>query len=279
LAHLWLPWRFLGTLPILEEILPNQLAPLIPLFAAFLVAIGLDTFVHRLGQWKWTANWSVRARRTLGSLVTVALSLLALVPVLVAVGAPLTVETTHQPAYMATDARKLPAGTVLLTIPFLVSGSEIPMLWQAVDGMHYRLAGTGLKTPNASGGPVGSGAPGSARRILGKLTLSGSGLPSGTPIQVLRVRAALEQWKVDKVVITGPSRDPIYASGFFTMALGFGPVFDKGAWVWSLPHGPSALPPAMGASLNQCRGFAATPSERGHPLAMSACVLSAAGHV
>jgi hypothetical protein len=35
----------------------------------------------------------------------------------------------------------------------------------------------------------------------------------------------------------------------------------------------------MGASLSQCRGAAATRPERGHPLAMSACVLLGAGHV
>jgi hypothetical protein len=82
---------------------------------------------------------------------------------------------------------------------------------------------------------------------------------------------------VDDVVIAGESPDPVYASGFVTMALGFGPVYADGAWVWPLPRGPSATPPAMGASLRQCRGFAATPAERRQPLAMSDCVLAAAG--
>ena len=52
---------------------------------------------------------------------------------------------------------------MLLTVPFAVSGSPQPMLWQAVDGIHFRLAGAALKTPNALGGPVGPGPPGSAR--------------------------------------------------------------------------------------------------------------------
>ena len=68
----------------------------------------------------------------------------------------------------------LPAGTVLLTVPFAVSGSTQPMLWQADDDMHFRLAGAALKTPNARGGPVGQGAPGSARRILTNLTSGGA---------------------------------------------------------------------------------------------------------
>ena len=66
---------------------------------------------------------------------------------------------------------------MLLTVPFAVSGSADPMLWQAVDGMHFRLAGAALKTPGPGGGPVGTGAPGSARRILTDLTLVGTALP------------------------------------------------------------------------------------------------------
>jgi hypothetical protein len=276
-GHLWLPWRSLSTLPVLKEILPDQFAPLITLFVAFLVGIGLDGFVHDLGRWRWTTNWSQRARRTVGSAVAASLCLLAVVPVFVAVGAPLTVEPARLPPYMAREAPKLPAGTVLLTIPFAVTGSVPPMFWQAVDGMHFRLAGAALKTPNAAGAPIGNGPPGSARRILSKLSIAGSRPPAGTPGQIQRVRVALAQWKVEQVVIAGESPDPVYASGFFTMALGFGPVYVDGAWVWLLPRGPSAPPPALGASLRQCRGFAATPAERGHPLAMSDCVLAAAG--
>ncbi len=42
LSHLWLPWRNLDTLPILKEILADQITPFIALFLAFLLALGLD---------------------------------------------------------------------------------------------------------------------------------------------------------------------------------------------------------------------------------------------
>ena len=45
LSHLWLPWTHLSTLPVLKEILPDQFAPFIALFAAFLIAIGVDAFL------------------------------------------------------------------------------------------------------------------------------------------------------------------------------------------------------------------------------------------
>jgi hypothetical protein len=87
----------------------------------------------------------------------------------------------------------------------------------------------------------------------------------------------LQTWQVNRVVISGPSRDPIFASGFFTMALGFGPTYVDGAYVWKLPPGPLATTPAVGASLPNCRVAAGTPAARDNPYAMSQCVLAAAG--
>ena len=120
------------------------------------------------------------------------------------------------PPYLRDATTRPPAGNVVLTVPFAVSGSAQPMLWQAMEGMRFRLAGAALKTPNLLGGPVGTGSPGSARRILTDLSIGGSVLPEGTTAQLATVRNALASWQVDQVVITGASRDPVYASGFFT---------------------------------------------------------------
>ena len=80
-------------------------------------------------------------------------------------------------------------------------------------------------------------------------------------------------------MIDGHSRDPVYASGFFTMVLGAAPAFERGAWVWRLqPGGPSATP-ATGASLSRCRAAAAAPTARHDPTFMSRCVLFGAGEV
>jgi hypothetical protein len=91
------------------------------------------------------------------------------------------------------------------------------------------------------------------------------------------VRRALGAWQVDEVVVTGASRDPVYASGFFTMALGVAPAFVRGAWVWNLRPGGATMSAATGSSLSICRGFAAEPGRRGAPLSMAECVLFGAG--
>ena len=234
LGRPWLPWRNLSMLPILKEILPDQFVPLLTLFLAFLIAIGLDV-LHGT-RWRPT-SWPAAHRTVIAAVATVAVAVVAVGPVLVTLEAPLRVVRVHTPAYLRSSAPTLPADDVVLTIPFAVTGSAQPMLWQASEGMHFRLAGAALKTPNALGGPVGTGAPGSARRILTDLTIGGSALPTGTPAELAVVRQALLSWQVDQVVITGSSRDPIYASGFFTEAIGVAPVFERDAWVWTIAAG------------------------------------------
>jgi hypothetical protein len=272
LGHPWLPWKELSTLPVLKEILPDQFVPLLTLFLAFLIALGLDALHGVRGR---STSWSTSHRALVTGVATAAVGAVALVPVFMTFDVPLRVVPIRTPAYLR---EATPTRPVLLTIPFAVSGSATPMLWQADEGMRFRLAGAALKTPDAVGGPVGSGPPGSARRILTNLTLSGAPLPTGTALQLATVRRALGAWQVDEVVVTGASRDPVYASGFFTMALGVAPAFVRGAWVWKLGPGGLTTSAATGSSLSVCRGFAAEPGQRAAPLSMAKCVLFGAGH-
>ncbi len=266
LAHIWLPWHLLGQLPVLQEILPDQLAPFIALSFAFLVALGLNAASERISR---VARWRPSQAKLVSGLLTGAVTVLCLVPVFITFDMPLTVHPIRIPVWMSRDAPKLADHSVLLTVPFAVSGSTPAMLWQAVDDMHFELAGAALKTPNARGGPVGQGAPGSARRIMSDLTIFGSALPTGTSAQLDTVRQAIRTWRVTDVVIDGDSRDPLYASGFLTAALGQAPRYAQGAWVWQIPAGGPTAPPISGVSLPGCRGQA-SPSA---PLAVAECVL------
>jgi hypothetical protein len=273
LWHGWMPWRALGALPVLKEILPDQLAPLVPLFIAFVLALGLDAVYLQI---RAASKKQALRIEVVAGLATIAVGVAALLPVFLTFDMPFTVESAAIPAWMAHAAPSLPHDTVLLTVPFAVSGSDQPMLWQAVDDMHFRLAGAGMKTPDATGGPVGQGAPGSARRILSDLSVGVGGEPKGTAAQLSAVRAALRAWQVDEVVIDGRSRDPVYASGFLAAALGAAPSYVRGAWVWRVPAGGPAAPAASGGALTRCQATAAGSTSRRHPLALAACVLGAA---
>jgi hypothetical protein len=272
--HVWLPWSELSKLPLLKEILPDQIAPFLMLFVAFLLAVGLDELyvAHRRA-----SSWMAGHRTAVTATATAAVAVLAIVPVFVTFEVPVNVRQVVVPTYVRTVARTLPAHTVMLTIPFAISGSTQPMLWQAVDGMHFELAGAALKTPGPNGGPVGQGAPGSARRILTDLTVVGAPEPTGTPAEIATVRNALGTWRVDRVVVAGASRDPVYATGFFTMVLGAAPRAQAGAQVWTLPGGIPTATPAVGASLGFCRTGANTAPPGSRAAAMAHCVLYAAG--
>jgi hypothetical protein len=273
IEHVWMPWRYLSELPVLKEILSDQFAPFIFLFLAFVLAIGIDACVQSM-----RSRWPVSGLRLrlLRAALLAGVSLAVLIPTFVTFDMPFTVRATAVPLWMRQDAPRLSSGSVLLTVPFAVSGSTAPMLWQAVDGMHFSLAGGGLKTPNAHGGPVGQGTPGSARAILSDLSIVGDPQPDGTTAQVMAVRAAVRSWHVTDVVIDGESPDPIYTSGFLTEVVGQAPSFVDHAWVWHLSAGGLTAAPALGASLYLCGLAAAHPDEQGDPLAMSACVLKAA---
>jgi dolichyl-phosphate beta-glucosyltransferase len=255
LWHGWMPWRMFGSLPVLKEILPDQLGPFTPLFISFILALGLDAVYCRV---KAVSKKQALRVEVIAGLATIAIGVAALLPVFLTFDMPFTVQSTAIPAWMARDAPTLQ-----------------PMLWQAVDDMHFRLAGAALKTPDATGGPVGQGEPGSARRVLTDLTVGVGPEPGGTAAQLSAVRAALRDWRVNEVVIDGPSRDPAYASGFLTAALGAAPSSVRGAWVWKIPTGGLTAPPAPGDAVARCQASAAGSTPEHHPLAMAACVRGA----
>jgi hypothetical protein len=270
LRHIWLPWRSLAKLPVFKEILPDQFSPFITLFLALLVAVGLNAAYQWL---RSRPNLSAKRVQWLAGLLVVVVGVGALVPVFITFDMPYTVRSTSIPTWVSADAPKLPDQSVVLTIPFAESGSTVPMLWQSVDDMHFELAGAALKTPNATGGPVNQGLPGSARRLLYGLSVLGAIQPKGDALQYAAVRYALRRWRVTEVVIDGVSQDPVYASGFMAAAIGSLPKMVDSAWVWKLSsHGPRS-PAVTNTSLIFCRkdNLGTGPDHR--PLAMARCVL------
>ncbi|HUC06120.1 MAG TPA: hypothetical protein VL961_12020 [Acidimicrobiales bacterium] len=272
IKHIPLPWRELSTWPVLKEILPDQFAPLIVFFVAVVVALGLSAARNWLARRPRWSTWQVR---WVSGALMAAVAACTLIPVFITFDMPFTVQSTDVPPFMRQQALALPSQTVLLTVPFAVSGSTAPMLWQAVDGLHFRLAGAALKTPGAHHNPVAQGAPGSARRVLSDLSILSGTEPTGTPREYRALRDAVRRWKVDEVVIDGISRDPVYAAGFLTAALGRAPVVVNGAWVWKLSPGVPLEPMVTNTSLALCRAGSLDSSPSHNPLEMPRCVLQA----
>jgi hypothetical protein len=121
---------------------------------------------------------------------------------------------------------------------------------------------------------VAQGSKDSARGILSAVSTGLGELP-GTRAQLATVRKALRTWQVEWVVIEGPSRDPVYASGFLTAVLGSPPKFVQGAWVWKVASPAHMAPMIAAATLGACQSASRGSSARHHPLAMARCVVAA----
>ncbi len=124
---------------------------------------------------------------------------------------------------------------------------------KAVDDMHFKLAGAGLKTPNAKGvGPRARARPGSGpadhdRPDRGRERPA----PGHRRLRWRPIRQALTSWRVTEVVIDrSEPRDPIYSSSLLTEVMGTAPRSTRtSAWVWPISPGGVTAPPALGASL------------------------------
>ncbi|HUA94173.1 MAG TPA: hypothetical protein VMB82_01455, partial [Acidimicrobiales bacterium] len=186
-----------------------------------------------------------------GTAVVVVVAVVALATVWWTYQVPFTTRTVSMPAWFANGATRLPANSVVLTLPFPFpsDGSSAPMVWQAEDDMRFRLAGGYAKAPGPGGRPL-SNRPN--RPPYGTLTrLSSSFLgrpPSGTPAEVAGLRAALRRWGVDDVVVTNRIPDPALAATVLTGVVGRAPARREGAWVWDLRHRPVARGDVAGAS-------------------------------
>ncbi len=252
----WLPWQTLGRLPLLDRVAPQRFMALIDLLLAVLVALGLDAV--------WS-NWLAvrhgnrrrlrRERRAVG-VALLAVSAASLVPVWWTYQVPLFTERVSVPAWYGDAARRVPPGSVVLAYPFPLSSTSMSqaMVWQALDGMRFTLAGGYLKVPGAGGRPLALHHQGLADDTLGALSQTADGpLPSGTPAQIGALRDALRSWGVRYVVVADRGIAPVYTTDVLTAVVGRVPAVVDGAWVWDLQGHPAAGAPAAGAAaLHHC---------------------------
>jgi hypothetical protein len=287
-AGTWAPWAVVDHLPLFDNVVQSRFAAVFGLCAAAMVAVivdrsrtaALERFSRRgairpaVGRWRavTTARWGAGA-------VALVVSLVALGPVFAALApnVPLTVQPVTVPHWFATTATHLSSEQVLATYPFATADSQASMPWQAIPGLHYKMAG--------GGGPAGTVARAGADKVgFNVLNMASSRLgpaPAPTVTNVGAVRRALRHWGVTMVVVPDDRGLPVYETGrgaaygvaFFTAVLGSAPVRQDGAWVW--PHVDSAPPPVSMAASSFSACTQAGPAGRAALTAIPRCVLTA----
>lgn len=200
-----LPWRLVGGLPVLDDVLPSRLALYTDLAAAVLLAIGVGEAGSRWGgagsrwggagsrsggagsRWGGAGSWSgeagsrsdeARSRGRPGALALVAAAL-ALIAVALFPRLPYPSEALAVPSFFTTAAvDRVPAGSTALVLPI---DSASSLAWQAAADMRYRMPenhlGTGYRPPS----PLGALAA-----VIARVQVSGqvpalAGTPSSAP--------------------------------------------------------------------------------------------------
>jgi hypothetical protein len=229
-----LPFDVLDHLPGFVSLETARFSLYEDLFVAILLAVGLD----QLGRW-WTQ--SARSRRRV-SRTTMGI-LLVLVCAFVAV--PLIPRWPHQelaagtPEFFSSDAAlRIPEGSVALTYPYPDNPNVQGMLWQATDGMRFRLLGGYAVVPGA--GRVASFNPFPPDLQMVPATLVGDYLgltpgqvvPGSSRATAQEVRAFLKRYRVRSVVAQHVGANPAAAYALIESALGTAPRHEGGVDVW-----------------------------------------------
>lgn len=268
----WVPWEAVAKVPWIGDVVEIRLTLVLTLCLAVMAAVTVD----RLRAWASTLRPAVTWPRA--TVLAGGVAAVALVPGLLAVwpNVPMTVRPVVLPTWYREVGASLPPGQVLLAYPAPFGGVQSPMAWQAVNRMRYAMAG--------GGGPEGlPGRAGDARagfEVLFGATFALGPPPGPTPANLAAVRRALADWQVTLVVVPDQAglplydqgRDPAYAVGLFTAALGTAPTYEHSAWVWSaVPNdGPPAVVPASRFTACTAGPVAAEPSRS----AVASCVLT-----
>ena len=136
-----LPWQWLGSLPLLDAVLPDRFPILADGFAAALLAFGADLFRDR--------PWATR--RSWGPALVTGVAALAVLPV-VPRPLPVAAAAPVPPGWSATlDALHLPAGARVLVVPIPSATFTEPMRWQADTGHDIGLIGGYFTGPGPHG--------------------------------------------------------------------------------------------------------------------------------
>lgn len=194
---------------------------------------------------------------------------------------PVTTEPVVVPTWFRNVAPHLVGNQVRLVFPAPFAYLESAATWQAVDRMHYSMAG------GVGPGGVMSRA---GREREGQIAIANASFSFVPDLRMLTtaddvsaVRQALDGWGVTMVVMPDQTDLPVYertqsvtlAAAMVTAATGQRPIHQADAWVWAgVDH---ASPPAIptDARYSECTTGVAS---RGAPAveAVTACVLAAA---
>jgi hypothetical protein len=225
-TSLSLPEAVLGHLPLLDNVVPARFALEVVLFVTITVAIGAEATLD------WARSNPGRGGRavTAGVVGLGALTLVSLAPAL-----PFSTGVLPWPSSVESLLATVPPGGVVLTYPYPVPAEDEAMVWQAEDGMGFRLVGgyvtvqhsahAGLQIPSLL-------RPASVQEFLVQTELGGlSYWPIVSGSSTSDLCEFIRRYGVTAVLYSPGGQNPEAALTYFERALG-PPAEEQGVRLW-----------------------------------------------
>lgn len=229
IGHLWLPEALLGQLPTVRNLIPSRFALYTAIFAALLVALGLDRLRREIK--------GVDAR----VVVPIGVMSLCLAPLV-----PLGAREFHltpvgpAPSYLTSGA--VPTGSALAIAPFPAGRRPTAMLWQIDAGFRFAMASGHAKAPFgpqhavAFAPDLGYAVPSATASTLTLVTLGKH--VDGIKARAGAVRHELAAWHIDQVVlVVAKVARPAQGVAALNRVLGEVGQSQRGVVVWPRPAG------------------------------------------
>ena len=144
-THIPLPFTILRRLPLLESSIASRWTLFLWLLLALIIGQGVDWAVTRVA-----SRSSGPARPAVAILALTASGIVSLTPWWPLVAAPQQV-----PSWFATRASsEIPHGATVVTYPISQNGYPLPMMWQALNNLHYRLVAGAAGPQVTSANPI-----------------------------------------------------------------------------------------------------------------------------
>lgn len=208
-----------------------------------------------------------RLTRSFGPpLVGLAVAAASLAPLLG--GYPIASSPVTWPGQLVSSLRaSVPAGGVVLAFPYVVSDTDAPMAWQAIDQMGFRLVGGYATVPAPTGG--GSyhvAAPAALARVDQAIKNASTGSLGSTLSRAVgaaqgacnALPGVLREFAVDAVVVWPTGADPSLVSDLLEPVLGVPSRHFTQALVWyDVPHDLTLQAECGSAHLRHLLGSAA----------------------
>ena len=223
-----LPYALLAGLPLMENAIASRWFCYVWLFAALILALGVDALHGRLAAGGGEGGLRrFRAPAACGLLLVAVL--LPLVPAW-----PYPAQAAQVPAWFTGGARALPVGTTAVVYPSSGPASTSAMVWQAVADMRFRMVGGYAVFPTSTGTATFDPQPTALGAALAACAAGGA--PELPPASV---RSELRAVQASTVVVVPGTPGAPCAARLFHDALG-PPRPAPGVLLWHLT--PSRAP-------------------------------------